>query len=145
MSDEKMLAIINRIKTRRLELGLSYQDLAEKTGMSKSTLQRYETGAIKNIPLDKLEVLADALKMDPVRLIGLTPLYEPPTAPDRSSDDYTDQADSLFIDKYGMQTYDVAMKYDRLDDKDKIRAEERIDTLLEDDKYKRDSFEAMAI
>ena len=36
--------IIERVRSRRLELGLSYQDLADKTGMSKSTLQRYETG-----------------------------------------------------------------------------------------------------
>ncbi len=39
--------------------------------MSKSTLQRYETGAIKNIPLDKLEVLANALKVSPTYLLGI--------------------------------------------------------------------------
>lgn len=71
MSEEKMNEIVNRIKNRRIELGMSYQDLADKTGMSKSTLQRYETGAIKNIPLDKLEDLAAALQMDPAFLMGL--------------------------------------------------------------------------
>ena len=70
MSEDKMLEIINRIKNRRIELGMSYQDLAEKTGMSKSTLQRYETGAIRSIPLDKLEDLARALKLDPAFLMG---------------------------------------------------------------------------
>ena len=71
MSEDKMTEIVSRIKTRRLELGMSYQDLANKTGMSKSTLQRYEAGAIQNIPLDKLDVLSDALQIDPVQLIGL--------------------------------------------------------------------------
>ena len=65
-----MDAIIKRIKDRRLELGYSFQDLAEKTNMSKSTLQRYETGAIGNVPLDKLEVLAKALFVSPAYLMG---------------------------------------------------------------------------
>ena len=62
--------IIDRIKKRRCELEMSYQDLAYKTGLSKSTLQRYETGSIKNMPIDKLEVLANALKVSPGYLMG---------------------------------------------------------------------------
>lgn len=68
--EQNMKEIINRIKTRRNELMLSYQDLADKTGLSKSTLQRYETGAIKNMPLDKLGVLAKALNVSPAYLMG---------------------------------------------------------------------------
>ena len=79
MSEEKMLEIIERIKSRRIELGMSYQDLAEKTGMSKSTLQRYETGAIKNIPLDKLEDLANALNMDLAYIMGWEEKEERPS------------------------------------------------------------------
>lgn len=62
--------IIERIKTRRRQLGLSYQDLADLTHMSKSTLQRYETGAIRNLPLDRLEKLAEALQTSPEWLLG---------------------------------------------------------------------------
>lgn len=62
--------IIKRIKERRMKLGLSYQDLAEKTGISKSTLQRYETGFIKNLPIDKLEILAKSLNTTPGYLMG---------------------------------------------------------------------------
>ncbi|OEF96162.1 hypothetical protein BHF68_10270 [Desulfuribacillus alkaliarsenatis] len=53
-----------------MALNLSYQDLAEKTGISKSTLQRYETGAIKSLGVDKLEILAEALKTTPAYLMG---------------------------------------------------------------------------
>ncbi|WP_164968392.1 helix-turn-helix transcriptional regulator [Clostridium tetani] len=67
---QNMKEIINRIKTRRNELMLSYQDLANKTGLSKSTLQRYETGAIKNMPIDKLDILAKALNVSPAYLMG---------------------------------------------------------------------------
>lgn len=74
-----MESIINRIKNRRLELNLSYQDLANKTGLSKSTLQRYETGSIKNMPLDKLGILSNALNVDPVWLIGFDDKEDVPT------------------------------------------------------------------
>jgi len=62
--------IIKRIKERRIRQNLSYQDLADKTGISKSTLQRYETGFIKNLPIDKLEILAEALNTSPSYLMG---------------------------------------------------------------------------
>ena len=62
--------IVKRIKKRRLGLKYSFQDLAYKTNMSKSTLQRYETGSIRNLPLDKLEVLASALQTTPSYLMG---------------------------------------------------------------------------
>ena len=58
------------MQRRRAQLGLSYQDLANRTGMSKSTLQRYETGAIQNISRNKLEVLAKGLNMTVEQLLG---------------------------------------------------------------------------
>lgn len=71
ISDEStMQGIIERIKERRTELEYSFQDLADLTGMSKSTLQRYETGGIKNIPLDKLKILAKGLKVSPEWVMG---------------------------------------------------------------------------
>lgn len=62
--------IISRIRQRREELGLSYQDLASLTGMSKSTLQRYETGEIRNLPVSKIPILASALHMSIPELTG---------------------------------------------------------------------------
>lgn len=74
MSDKeisnKMQQIMNRMKTRREELNMSYQTLSEKVGISKSTLQRYETGYIKNMPVDKLEEIAKALNISPSYLMG---------------------------------------------------------------------------
>lgn len=75
---EEVNNIVKRIKKRRLELEYSFQDLADKTNMSKSTLQRYETGAIKNLPLDKLEVLASALQTTPSYLMGWDEVKEEP-------------------------------------------------------------------
>ena len=40
---------------------MTYGDLATKTGIAKSAIQRYATGETKKIPLPRLEALADAL------------------------------------------------------------------------------------
>ncbi len=63
-------AIAQRIKQRRMELNLSLQDVADMTEMSKSTLQRYESGSIRNIPLQKLGVLASALQTSADWILG---------------------------------------------------------------------------
>lgn len=69
-NNNQYLSIINRISSQRKHLDLSYQDLADLTGLSKSTLQRYETGGIKNIPLSYIEVLAKALQTTPEYILG---------------------------------------------------------------------------
>lgn len=70
MSEDEMRAIAMRVAEKRRSLGMSYQDLADATGLSKSTLQRYETGDIKNIPLSKVKSLAAALQTTPAELMG---------------------------------------------------------------------------
>lgn len=67
---EKMQEIMTRMRKRREELNMSYQTLSEKVGISKSTLQRYETGYIRNMPVDKLEDIAKALCVSPSYLMG---------------------------------------------------------------------------
>lgn len=70
MSEAELTELIERIKNRRLALELSYQDLSDATGISKSTLQRYETGFIKKVPINQMEVLAKALHVTPAYLMG---------------------------------------------------------------------------
>lgn len=62
----------DRIKQRRIELGLSVDDLAEKIGKSRATIYRYENGDIENIPTPILEPLAKALDTTPADLMGWT-------------------------------------------------------------------------
>lgn len=69
--DKNLKKIAERIKSKRLELNMSYQDLSDKTGISRSTLQRYETGYIKNLPIDKFELIANALNISASSLMGL--------------------------------------------------------------------------
>ena len=59
-----------RIKYLRKKRGLSLEQLAEAVGISRQTVHRYETGAITNVPHEKIEALARALGTTPSRLMG---------------------------------------------------------------------------
>lgn len=61
------------IEKRREELDLTLLDIAKKVGVSEATIQRYESGKIKNIRQDKIVRLAMALKMTPAELLGWEP------------------------------------------------------------------------
>lgn len=58
------------IKNRRKSLNLTLLELSEIIGVTEATLQRYESGNIKNIPYDKIEAIAKALKTSPAALMG---------------------------------------------------------------------------
>lgn len=64
--------VARRIKQRRIELKLSLQDVSDLSGISKSTLQRYETGGIKNIHFESIQKLSKALNTSPDWLFGWT-------------------------------------------------------------------------
>ena len=70
LDKDTMREVINRIKNRRLLFGYSFQDLADRSGISKSTLQRYETGNIKSIPISKLTLIAEGLNTTAEYLMG---------------------------------------------------------------------------
>lgn len=75
MSKDDQEILQRRLKERRLFLNMTYQDLADKTGISKSTLQRYETGGIKNLPYDKIFTLSEALEVNPKYFTDLSRDY----------------------------------------------------------------------
>jgi len=70
MSEKELTELIEKIKLRRLELGLSYQELSDLTGINKSTLQRYETRFIKKVPINQVQIIAKALNVTPGYLMG---------------------------------------------------------------------------
>jgi len=60
----------HKIRERRLELGLTTDEVAKVVGVSNATISRWETGNIKNQRRDKLELLAKALRTTPAQLMG---------------------------------------------------------------------------
>ena len=68
-----MNEIGNKIKARRLELGLTLEDVAKAVGVGRSTVQRWESGLIKNMGRDKIAALATILQINPVDLVPVKP------------------------------------------------------------------------
>lgn len=65
-----MFDVGKRIKERRLELGLSAEELAPMVGLSAATIYRYENGEIKKVNTTKLQPFAKALKTTEAYLMG---------------------------------------------------------------------------
>lgn len=65
-----MASVHDRIKERRAEIGMTLLQLAEQVGVKEATAQRWESGAIKNIPYDRVVDIANALKCTPQHLMG---------------------------------------------------------------------------
>ncbi|MGT2866627.1 XRE family transcriptional regulator [Streptococcus fryi] len=61
-----------RIKARRIELGFNADWLAEKIGVSRSTIFRYEKGDIEKMPTETLEKIATVLNTTPAYFMGWT-------------------------------------------------------------------------
>ena len=59
-----------RIKNRRIELGITVDELANKLGKNRATIYRYQSGDIKDMPTQVLEPLARALETTPAELMG---------------------------------------------------------------------------
>lgn len=59
------------MKLRRKEIGISADDVAEKIGVSRSTVFRYEKGEIEKLPIEILYPLSEVLRTTPEYLMGL--------------------------------------------------------------------------
>lgn len=78
-----------RIKSERDEKELTLQYIADKIGVAKSTIQRYEAGTIDKIKLPIIAAIAKVLGVNPAWLIG------------KSEDkEATDQVDFMLEDSY---------------------------------------------
>ena len=68
-----MNEIANRLSAAIAAKKTSYGELSRATGIPKSAIQRYATGATEKIPLERLRALASALGLS---LSALTPWEE---------------------------------------------------------------------
>ena len=96
-----------RIRKLRDSAELNQVELAQKIGVSKQTLYKYENDIITNIPSDKIESIARVCGSTPAYIMGWTKAEE-----------------------------DALLAFNRLDSTDQARIMERIETMLEADKYK---------
>lgn len=107
--------IYDRIRMLRENAGLSQADLADRCGYkSRQMISLIEAGKI-DLPLSKVETIAHALDVAPIYLAGFSEWQE-------------NQDKALELSA-------LIKKASELDDADLARISERIDILLESDKY----------
>ena len=66
------ISVQERLKDLRVEQGLNLEELAQKTGISKSALGSYEAKDYKEINHGNLVILADFYQVSVDYLLGLT-------------------------------------------------------------------------
>ena len=63
-------SMADKIKKLRISQNMTLEDVAQKVGVGKSTVRKWETGMIANMRRDKIAVLAEALNTTPAYLMG---------------------------------------------------------------------------
>ncbi len=61
-----------RIKVRRKDLGMTQEELGQKAGVTKATINKYETGIVQNLKRSTIEDMAKALNVSPSYIMGWT-------------------------------------------------------------------------
>ncbi len=64
------MGLSNILRKRRKELGLTLAEIAAKMGVSEATVQRWESGNIKNMRQERISSLAEVLHVTPAYLMG---------------------------------------------------------------------------
>lgn len=59
-----------RIKDTRKRRGLTQEELGIKIGVTKATINKYETGIVVNLKRPVIEKIAEALEVNPAYLMG---------------------------------------------------------------------------
>ena len=105
-----MAFIKERLKQRRLDMGLTLQEVADILGVEKPTVQRYESGKIKSVDTVTVEKLSEIIKCSPSWLMGWT-------------------------NEIKNTTGGIIDSYDKLNHLGKCKVDEYIKDLLENAKY----------
>lgn len=101
------MTIGQRIKKRRLEMGLTVDELAEKLNKNRATVYRYESSEIENLPTTVLEPLAKALDTTPGYFMGWD---NEDKSPENEKDTPTDMEREFFN-----KIHDLHLKPSQLD------------------------------
>lgn len=104
------MSLGKRIKNRRIELGLTVDEIAEKLNKNRATVYRYENDEIENLPITVLEPLSNILKTTPDYLMGWEDIQKIADAMDSLKIILKDIYDDVVIKDYeDTGTYDVIL------------------------------------
>lgn len=87
------------IKQARLEKGFTQEELAEKVGVKKSAVAKWENGRVSEIKRSNLKKLSDALGIRPTQLLGEVE-QDPISVADEMADIFLDTELRAMIAEY---------------------------------------------
>ena len=100
------------VRTQRKRIGKTLEEVGKAVGVAKATVQRWESGEIKDIRREKLVKLAVALETTPAYLMG----WDSPKWEKDMIEDYwrgNDEEKMALVEKYGVcdeiHTHYIAM------------------------------------
>lgn len=129
------MTIGERIKVRREELGITQEELAQMLGYkSRSSINKIELGG-NELTQRKIKSIAEALKTTPAYIMGWYDEWDSKYKNNELSENIKVQ--ELIQKHYGLSILNLLNDFLLLDEIDKIKILERIETLLEDEKYKK--------
>ncbi|CAM2809427.1 conserved hypothetical protein [Dellaglioa algida] len=59
------------LKQKRLNMGLTLEEVGKKVGVGKSTVRKWENGLIENMGRDKIVLLSKALDISPLDILEI--------------------------------------------------------------------------
>ena len=94
----------DRFRQRRKELGYTMEYIADKTGLSRSSLYRFEQKSPLEVPVKSIYEIAKVLRCSPSYLLG---------------DEWRENRDDLYVVQTGSEEYTLISAYRRSDEQTK--------------------------
>jgi transcriptional regulator with XRE-family HTH domain len=113
------MGIHENIRKLREERKLTLEEVGKRTGTTKQTIKRYESGEISTIPYDRILSLAECFGVSPGNLMGWEESKEIIESADLD-------ADVIFLSK---EIKEYAIKLSKLSEQDKKYVFDMIDRL----------------
>lgn len=98
----------SKIKNRRMELGLSLREAAERAGVTASTFYKWENGVIDSMRVDKVKRLAQALVLEESELLTFEPVVNRAQVGDRKKHTIAAERLQKALDDLAMRPVDLA-------------------------------------
>lgn len=114
-----MATLQERIKERRNQKGFTLLDLAERLNIKEATVQRYESGEIKNVKHETIVKLAEIMDCTPQYLMGWVDTPK----------------DNTFIQEFSMNKKKLLSDFDQLNPSGQRKAIEYVSDLADSPKY----------
>ena len=117
------------IKKLREEKGWSQDELGQKVGVNRAAVQKWEKGTVENIKRSTIKKLSQVLGVSPCDLMQWD------EEANLQKVQHEIDACELFEQCYGKEAYHAVTLFLSLDSVDRVKIVERMETLLDNEKY----------